>query len=253
VFLRVLRDALFSGPGSADLLLPRSSLSALLPQPACSWLRAHGASLQWGRRIMQLSTDTRGWRVDDAPFDCVILACSALEAARLVRPIAPAWSAQAAALDYQPIVTAYLRDDGLTLPMPMLALYAGAEAPAQFVFDLGALNRQSGLFAFVASGAATWVERGLPATGAAMLGQARRAFPGRFAGDDEATLAHIAAEQRATFACTPGLLRPSMQIFPGLLAAGDYIEGPYPATLEGAVRVGEAAAAVVAGEPHPTA
>jgi hypothetical protein len=43
-------------------------------------------------------------------------------------------------------------------------------------------------------------------------------------------------ERRATFACTPDLLRPSMQVATGLLAAGDYVEGPYPATLEGSVR-----------------
>jgi hypothetical protein len=43
-------------------------------------------------------------------------------------------------------------------------------------------------------------------------------------------------EKRATFACTPGLQRPPIQIAPGLLACGDYVEGPYPATLEGAVR-----------------
>ena len=40
VFLRVLKDALFSGPGSADLLLPRQGLSALLPAPALAWLAA---------------------------------------------------------------------------------------------------------------------------------------------------------------------------------------------------------------------
>ena len=50
-------------------------------------------------------------------------------------------------------------------------------------------------------------------------------------------------EKRATFACTPGLLRPAQQIAPGLLACGDYVAGPYPATLEGAVRSGVAAAA----------
>jgi hypothetical protein len=48
-------------------------------------------------------------------------------------------------------------------------------------------------------------------------------------------------EKQATFACTPGLLRPAQVIAPGLLAAGDYVEGPYPATLEGAVRSGWAA------------
>jgi predicted NAD/FAD-dependent oxidoreductase len=45
-------------------------------------------------------------------------------------------------------------------------------------------------------------------------------------------------EKRATFACTPGLLRPAAQIALGLLACGDYVAGPYPATLEGAVRSG---------------
>jgi hypothetical protein len=43
-------------------------------------------------------------------------------------------------------------------------------------------------------------------------------------------------EKRATFACTPGLQRPALAIAPGLWACGDYVEGPYPATLEGAVR-----------------
>jgi len=33
-----------------------------------------------------------------------------------------------------------------------------------------------------------------------------------------------------------------MHIAPGLLACGDYVAGPYPATLEGAVLQGSAAA-----------
>jgi hypothetical protein len=54
-------------------------------------------------------------------------------------------------------------------------------------------------------------------------------------------LLRVVAEKRATFRCTPGLDRPPTALGPGLVAAGDYIEGPYPATLEGAVRSGEAA------------
>jgi hydroxysqualene dehydroxylase len=55
-------------------------------------------------------------------------------------------------------------------------------------------------------------------------------------------------EKRATFACVPGLRRPPARIAAGLWACGDYIEGPYPATLEGAVRSGFA---VVRGLPTP--
>jgi predicted NAD/FAD-dependent oxidoreductase len=33
-----------------------------------------------------------------------------------------------------------------------------------------------------------------------------------------------------------------MRAAPGLVVCGDYVEGPYPATLEGAVRSGVAAA-----------
>ena len=49
-------------------------------------------------------------------------------------------------------------------------------------------------------------------------------------------------DKRATFACTPALRRPGQVVAPGLLACGDYIAGPYPATLEGAVQSGVEAA-----------
>ena len=48
-------------------------------------------------------------------------------------------------------------------------------------------------------------------------------------------------EKRATFACLPGVERPGTAVAPGLMACGDYIAGPYPATLEAAVRSGIAA------------
>ena len=55
-------------------------------------------------------------------------------------------------------------------------------------------------------------------------------------------------EKRATLACTPGLQRPTRRITAGLWACGDYIEGPYPATLEGAVRSAMAAVMHATGE-----
>ena len=252
VFLRVLKDALFSGPGAADLLLPRAPLSALLPAPAWRWLAAAGADCRAGQRVMSLAAvlpdaaGHPGWQVDGEPFDAVVLASSAKEAARLVAPIHPGWARTTAALHHEPIVTAYLADAGLRLAQPMLALPTGAQAPAQFVFDLGVLGGEPGCFAFVVSGATPWLADGLAGCAALVLQQARQVFAGAFQGADSAVLRHIGAERRATFACTPGLHRPPMAIAPGLVAAGDYLAGPYPATLEGAVRSGNAAARALA-------
>ncbi len=244
VFLRVLKDALFSGPGSADLLLPRRSLGDLLPTPAVAWLQAVGAQLRLSSRVQSLQPHAAGWSVDGEPFDAVVLACSAAEAARLTASITPVWSARAQTLTYEPIITVYLRCPGARLPAPMVALPDGPQAPAQFAFDHGAMGATAGLFAFVISGARSWVDAGIEATAAAVMQQAQQAFS---AGTWCAPLSllQVVAEKRATFRCVPGLDRPPATIAPGLVAAGDYVEGPYPATLEGAVRAGEAALRVV--------
>ncbi len=236
VFLRVLKDALFSGSGSADLLLPRVGLSALLPEPAWRWLREAGADLRTSRRVDSLQADGAHWSVDGETFDQVIVATSPKEAARLVEPIAPAWSRVAAGLRYEPIVTVYLHSEVARLAAPMLALRATDDAPAQFVFDRGQLGGPAGLLAFVISGAALWVERGAASTERATLAQAQTALGLNL------RVVKTLTEKRATFRCMPGLQRPSMRLAAGLFAAGDHIDGPYPATLEGAVRHGLAAA-----------
>jgi hypothetical protein len=241
VFLRVLADALFGGPGSSDLLLPATGLSNLFPFPAALWLEHQGASVRFGSRVHRIERQASGWLVDDDPFDVVVLACSAVEAARLTAAVNPQWSVQAAALHYEPIATVYLRRDGLPLASPMVALQSSPEEPAQFAFDLELLQHQTALVAFVVSGARQWVDRGLPALSAAVQRQAAKALAASFAG--EPLVVHTAMERRATFACLPALSRPSMTVGDGLLVAGDYVDGPYPATIEGAVRAGVRAAA----------
>ena len=114
---------------------------------------------------------------------------------------------------------------------------ARAEQPAQFAFDLGLLGQHSDLVAFVISGARDWLERGLPAlvgVGAApgrqrLAGLVRRLADGR---------AHDDGTPRDLCAACPRWRGRRSSIAPGLLAAGDYVEGPYPATIEGAVRAG---------------
>jgi squalene-associated FAD-dependent desaturase len=252
VLLRVLKDALFGGAGAADLLLPARPLSAILPDPAARWLVDHGAIVRLGQRVAELgreglagdATAMTRWRVGSEHFDAVILAAPPGEAARLVGTLAPAWAAQAQALRFEPICTVYLECVGARLPAPMTALVESPAAPAQFAFDHGALGGVAGRFAFVVSGAAPWVERGTGALAAAVLDQARTALPAR-TWPTTPRLLKVLVERRATFRCTPGLERPPAAIAPGLIAAGDYVAGPYPATLEGAVRAAEAAVALV--------
>jgi hypothetical protein len=235
VFLRVIRDALFSGPGSSDLLLPRTGLTELLPAPAARWLANRGASLHLSSRVECVAPHAGGWLVDDVPFDRIIVATTAVEAARLARPFAPEWSDSAGNLRYEPIVTVYARSEGARLPQPMLTLPCDDRSqPAQFVFDHGQLGGAVGLLAFVISGARSWVERGTDFTREATLTQGRQWLSQHLGGPLSAV--RVLTEKRATFRCMPSLRRPPGRIAPGLWAAGDYVAGPYPATIEGAVR-----------------
>ena len=239
VFLTVLRDGLFGAPGCADLLLPRRPLGELFPEPAWAWLARKGAQLAARTRVTDLAPHARGgWTVQGERFDGVVLACPAQEAARLAGPHDPAWATMASALPVEPIATVVVDAPGARLAAPMVSLPDG---PAQFAFDQGALGATPGRFTFVVSGAAQALEEGRDALAETVLAQARSAFTqGR--APDRPTLRACIVERRATFRCVAGLRRPSQLIAPGLLAAGDYVHGPYPATLEGAARSGLSAA-----------
>ena len=241
VFLRVMKDALFSGPGSCDLLMPRVQLGNVFPKPASLWLANNGVTIRASTRVREIESSGDMWAVDGTCFDRVVIATPPGEAARLAFPFAPQWAEVALGLRFEPIVTVYLNSPGTRLPAPMLALRSNSTRPAQFVFDRGQLGGPSGLLAFVISGARRWVDVGAQATLDATVAQARWALAQVLRGP--LLPVRVLAEQRATFRCTPQLQRPGSRLAAGVWAAGDYIEGPYPATLEGAVRSGVQAAA----------
>lgn len=189
--------------------------------------------------------------VGEAEFDGVVLAASPSAAAALLQPLEPAaeLAGQLGALDFEPITTCYLQyPPGTRLPTPFYAL---VDDPAnqrwgQFVFDRGQLDpAQDGLFAVVISAASDAAQLSQDALAAALarqlaadLGQPRLAQP---------SWSRVITEKRATFACTPGLQRPANATsLDGLVLAGDYTEGDYPATLEMAVRSGIQAARLLA-------
>ncbi len=231
VFLRVIQDALFSrghgGWGGSNLLLPRGDLGSLFPDAAAGWLRRHGAVVQTGQRVQALARTEDGWSVDGTRLDGVILATPPWESARLVGSCgaqAGDWLDRVNGLRHEAIATVYTTG-GPALPLPMLALRSTAAHPAQFVFDRGQLGGPAGVLAFVIS--ASRGERSLLES--QVLAQAHAL------GWNVQPLQTV-VEKRATFACTPGVKRPAVKVAPGLLACGDYVAGPYPATLEGAVR-----------------
>ncbi|MDT7515213.1 hydroxysqualene dehydroxylase HpnE [Rhodoferax mekongensis] len=242
VFLTVLRDSLFGGRGSSNLLLPTRDLSSLFPYAAAQWLVDRGGELRTGVRVTGLQYGNT-WQVNGEAFDAVIWATSSSNAASALMESAQAapetiadslrqWSTTAEALQFEAIATVYAYAPDAALSRPMVALRDDADHPAQFVFDRGQLDGTRGLLAFVVSasdGDKETLERQVLAQARTQLGL-------------ELAPVQTVIEKRATFACTPALQRPGQAVAPGIWACGDYVAGPYPATLEGAIRSGMAAA-----------
>jgi len=257
VFLAVLRDSLGAHRAASDMLIPRVLLDALFPQAARRYLESRGATVHTGRRIDALGPDGGTWVLragaDVHTFDAVVLAAPPWQAATLLRPIDGCADAVAAldALDYEPIATVYLQyGAGIRLPLPFCAL---ADAPSanrwgQFVFDRGQLDPgQDGLLAVVISGADPAGDLGQDALAASVAAQLAAAFA--LPALASPAWSRVITEKRATFACSPALVRPANDIkLAGLALAGDYTACDYPATLEAAVRSGVAAAGVIRGK-----
>lgn len=253
IFLRVLQDGLFSGRGGSNLLIPRTDLSTLFPAAAAQAQEKSGAQLHLGERIerLQYRAMDHTWLVNGHAVNAVVLATSCNEAARLAQQAelpaasqeaAADWAATAQALPHTAIATVYafsaqpLRH-GKLLPAPMVALRSGPQAPAQFAFDKVQLGGPAGLIALVVSAS----EGDKDTLQVQVLEQARAQL-----GLADLQALKTVIDKRATFACTPQVQRPAALIAPGLWACGDYVQGPYPATLEGAVRSGISVAQALA-------
>ena len=255
VFLNVLRDSLGARRSASDMLLPRSDLSQLFPQPAARFVERHGGQVHYGARVQALSRTAGRWRIDTGTaaswesqesFDAVVLATPAADTLRLLAPLGVDTATMVSA--YEPITTCYLQyAPALSLPLPFYALQ---DVPAlahwgQFVFDRGQLDTaQAGLLAVVISASAQVVALDHPTLGAAVALQLATAF-----GVPAMTTplrVKIISEKRATFSCTPSLARAACASgLDGLLLAGDHVASDYPATIEAAVRSGVNAARAI--------
>ncbi|MCB1916230.1 MAG: hydroxysqualene dehydroxylase HpnE [Rhodocyclaceae bacterium] len=243
VFANVLRDSLAAGSAASELLIPRVDLSELFPVPATRWLGRRGHSVRTSDPIRAIRIEDGAFWLDGGPswagYNQVVVATAPHHAGALLAPL-PGLSSLCgtiSAFDYQPITTVYLQfDRPPDIGPPMLGL---SDGPAQWLFDRGCLGGPDGLLAAVVSARSGFDELPHRELELAVQRQLEQAF-GRL---PSPIWVRTIAEKRATFSCRPGLDRPdNLTPVPGLWLAGDYTRGPYPATLEGAVRSGLAAA-----------
>jgi squalene-associated FAD-dependent desaturase len=251
VLLNVLRDALNQNRVDSDMLIPRIDFTALFPQRASTYVKKHGGHVLTSCAVENLCLDNNSVEITTGRgklyFNHVICATSPVVAAKLLRPI-PEFSpviAQIDALQHQPIYTVYLQYPAhVTLPHPMLGLH---QRFSQWLFDKGRIAGQHGLIASVIS--AEGLHQKLSHDELAQ--KVIKELAEEFGFTDMPSWHKVIAEKRATFACTPDLLRPDQKTpLPSVLLAGDYTRGSYPATLEGAVQSGLRCAALLSGLPN---
>lgn len=255
VFVNVLRDSLGARRRRAsDMLIPKSNLSALFPEAAARYVESHGGQLKLGAKVVSLQALPDGrWQLNSADtHDRVVLATSSSQAASLLAgvgdPAVEGVVAQLQAFAFEAISTCYLQyDTAVRLDLPFYALVDAPEQAhwGQFVFDRGQLDaRQAGLLAVVISASGQAAAQGHEALAQAVAAQLAQVL--RMPQLAQPAWTQVITEKRATFACTPDLPRPANATgLPGLVLAGDYTAGDYPATIEAAVRSGVQAAALV--------
>ena len=246
IFANVLRDSLGGGGEATDMLAPRTDLGRLFPDPAAAFITARGGVIRTSARVTRLQRAGNGWEIGNSAssvgnehFDQIVLAVAPQHLPPLLvdRPAHEPLLRQLADYEYEPIGTAYLAyPEDLRLPSVML----GMPGPlGQWVFDRGTSANNTGILAFVLSADGDW-DALADETLAANLHRELIDLLGPL----PAPLWHrIIRERRATFSCRPQLARPGPETAErGLWLAGDYTYGDYPATIEGAVRSGVAAA-----------
>lgn len=245
VLLNVLRDALNRKRADSDMLLPRIDFTALFPQRAADYVMGHGGKVHLSCGVESIEPKQDGFELVTVEgthtFSHVICAAPPSVAAKLLRcvPEMGKTVSQIDALEQQPIYTVYLQYPAhVRLPHPMIGLH---QRFSQWLFDKGQIAAQHGLLAAVISAEGIHQELSQEELAAKVIAELRDEFgivvrPDWF---------KVIAEKRATFCCSPNLDRPTQRTaIPNLLMAGDYTDGDYPATLEGAVLSGLRCAAL---------
>jgi len=234
LFWSILRETLGRGGAACRPLVPRVGLSETFVEPALARLRIHGAEIRFGARLKTLDFATT--RVANLVFeagsirlsgkDAVVLAVPAAIAARLVPGLATPNC-------FSPIVNAHFR---CASPEGAPLFVGVVNGSAQWIF------RKRGVLSVTVSAADRIIDR--PASELSEVFWRDVALAYRLPTNPVPPV-RIVKERRATFLASPEQLqrRPGAKTaWDNLLLAGDYVATGLPATIEGAIRSGFAAA-----------
>jgi squalene-associated FAD-dependent desaturase len=252
----VFQIGLLEGTDAADIGWSRVPLQRLHGDAAERALTAAGVEVSTSQKVSGLSALGSGWQVStevgSSTYDDVVVATGPRAAEALLPGdalgAAPGWSAQ---LGSSPIVNAHVVLDRRVLDRPFVA---AADGPLQWVFDR---THQAGLatgqyLALSLSAADDLL--GLPVADLRhlLVPHLHRLLPE----SSRATIEEffVTREPHATFRSAPGARRwraPATTGLAGLHLAGAWTDTGWPATMEGAVRSGEAATASVSRRAVP--
>jgi squalene-associated FAD-dependent desaturase len=241
LFGQVLKETLGRGAAACVPLVPREGLSESLVEPALAMLRAKGGGVHFDARLRHIGFARD--RAAELNFDSGLV--NVTENDRIVLAMTPSVTARLVPElivpdEHAPIVNAHYR---VTTP-----LGTPAAAP-HFIGIVGGtaewVFKKREIVSVTVSAADALVDRPAEELGAALWRDVVKAY-----GLPERPVppARIVKERRATFRATPAQLKkrpPTKTRWNNLLLAGDYVDTGLPATIEGAIRSGLAAAEAI--------
>jgi hydroxysqualene dehydroxylase len=252
--VKVFRTGLLDDSDACDVGVPIVPLSQLHAEPAARALRERGARIELGTPVHGVSPTAGGFAVETRGAaeraDAVVVAVPHHAVARVVPPGIVDEGAMAG-LGESPIVNVHLHFDREVLAERFAA---ALDSPVQWLFDR---TRSSGLTqGQLVSISLSNAEAELPLTQDEIVRRVRPSLEELIPATRRAELldAAVTKEPRATFRAVPGTarLRSSTRTrLPGLFLAGAWTDTGWPATMEGAVRSGVAAAQAALATPPP--
>jgi squalene-associated FAD-dependent desaturase len=233
-----VQTALLGGRRASDLVLPVAPLGEMHGEAACRRLETLGARVKTNARVVRLVPGAAVLAGDDqVTGDVFVVAVPPVESARLLDEPDPE-------LGKSPIVSVHLLFDRILLPYPLAALL---NSEAHWVFDRGLITgrqpERGQYLTVVSSGAPELME----VRGRELVERMSEELTGRL-GEGRLLWSRVSREPAATFAGHPGTAArrrgPRTSRF-NVARAGAWTDTGWPATMEGAVRSGRAAARVL--------